>query len=61
VLKDRKKDTVAEFLSNIPKRLCFTNKAVCTDMYDGFINAVKEKLPKSVKIIVDRCNKAGVV
>jgi transposase len=54
VLKDRKKDTVAEFLSNIPKRLCKTIKAVCTDMYDGFINAVKENLPKRVKIIVDR-------
>jgi len=54
VLEDRKKETVKEFLSSIPKRLQKTVKAVCTDMYDGFINAVKEVLPKSVKIVIDR-------
>ena len=54
VLKDRKKDTVAEFLRSIPERLRQTIKAVCTDMYEGFINAVTENLPKGVKIIVDR-------
>jgi len=52
VLKDRKKDTVKKFLKTIPKRLRKTIKAVCSDMYEGFINAAKEVL--RVKIVVDR-------
>lgn len=52
VLKDRKKDTVKKFLKTIPKRLRKTVKAVCSDMYEGFINAVKEVL--KVKVVVDR-------
>jgi len=52
ILKDRKKDTVKEFLKTIPKRLRKTIKAVCSDMYDGFVNAAKEVL--KVKVIVDR-------
>jgi len=53
ILKDRKKDTVKKFLKTLPKRLRKTIKAVCSDMYVGFINAVKEVL--KVKIVVDRC------
>lgn len=53
VLEDRKKDTVKGFLASIPKRLKRTIKAVCSDMYEGFINAAKEAL-KGVRIIVDR-------
>jgi transposase len=52
ILKDRKKDTVKKFLKSIPKRLRKTIKAVCSDMYEGFINAVKEVL--KVKVVVDR-------
>ncbi|RKZ89525.1 MAG: hypothetical protein DRR19_11445 [Candidatus Parabeggiatoa sp. nov. 1] len=37
----------------IPKRLRKTIVAVCSDMYEGFINAVKEVL-KFVPIVVDR-------
>lgn len=54
VLENRLKATVKEFLSSIPKRLHKTLKAVCSDMYDGFINAAKEVFPKKVMIIIDR-------
>lgn len=53
VLKDRKKETVKEFLHSIPDRLVDTINVACCDMYDGFINAVKEVLGK-VKITIDR-------
>jgi len=41
ILKDRKKDTVKTFLKTIPKMLRKTIKAVCSDMYEGFINAAQ--------------------
>lgn len=53
VLKDRLKKTVKEFLWSIPKRLRRTVKAVCSDLYEGFINAVQEVFGKQV-IVVDR-------
>jgi len=52
ILKNRKKDTVKKFLKTIPKRLRKTIEAVCSDMYEGFINAAKEVL--KVKVVVDR-------
>ena len=54
VLKDRKKETVKTFFSRIPTRLRKTVRAVCSDMYDGFINAAKEVFGDKVKIIIDR-------
>ena len=54
VLKDRKKDTVKNFLLSIPKELAITVENVCTDMYDGFINSVKEVFGPKVNIIIDR-------
>ena len=54
VLKDRKKDTVKDFLSSIPNELARTVQNVCCDMYDGFINAAKEVFGSKVKIIIDR-------
>ncbi len=45
VLADRKKETVKQFLQGIPLRLKKSIESVCTDMYDGFINAVKEVIP----------------
>lgn len=54
VLPDRKKATVKAFLQGIPRRLRRTIGSVCCDMYDGFINAVKEVLGKRVKIVIDR-------
>jgi transposase len=57
VLPDRKKKTVKFFLETIPERLKHTVRRVCTDMYDGYINAVKEvfnKKSEKVKIVIDR-------
>ncbi len=42
VLADRKKETVRQFLETIPPHLRATLHTVCTDMWDGYVNAVKE-------------------
>ena len=54
VLKDREKATVKEFFLSIPKRLRKTVKAVCSDLYKGFMNAAKEVFGKKIPIIADR-------
>jgi transposase len=53
VLPDRRKETVKQFLRGIPGRLQKTIQTVCTDLYDGFINAVKEELPEAT-VVADR-------
>jgi transposase len=53
VLPDRQKDTVIEFLRSIPRRLIETIHTVCTDMYDGYTEAVREEL-LTARIVVDR-------
>ncbi|MFN2108525.1 MAG: ISL3 family transposase [Anaerolineae bacterium] len=42
VLPDRKKETVRQFLESIPRRLWPTMATVCTDMWDGYVNAAHE-------------------
>jgi transposase len=54
VLANRKKITVKTFLSSMPRKLRKTIKAVCCDMYDGFIHAAQEVFGKRVKIVIDR-------
>ena len=54
VLPDRKKATVKAFLRSIPQRVRQTIHAVCSDMYEGFVNAAKEVFGKRVKIVIDR-------
>jgi len=54
VLKDRQKATVKAFLSEMPRHLCQTIRAVCSDMYEGFVHAAKEVFGKRVKIVIDR-------
>ncbi len=54
VLPDRKKATIKTFLESIPQRVKETVKTVCSDMYDGYINAVKEVLGTKVKVVIDR-------
>ena len=58
VLPDRKKETVRQFLETIPKRLWPTMKTVCTDMWDGYVNAVEEfaeaHAEVSVEVVIDR-------
>jgi transposase len=53
VLADRKQATVELFLGQIPDHLKETIKTVCTDMHDGYVNAVQTQLPKA-RIVVDR-------
>ena len=54
VLKDRKKATVLEFFKSIPKSLKKTIESVCSDLYEGFINAAIEALGQGVRIVIDR-------
>ena len=58
VLPDRKKETVRQFLETIPKRLWRTMETACTDMWEGYVNAVKEFAvahPEvSIEVVVDR-------
>ena len=42
VLKGKEKAAIKAFFKSIPRRLKETITAICTDMYDGYINAVKE-------------------
>jgi transposase len=58
VLPDRKKETVRQFLETIPQRLRRTMETVCTDMWEGYVNAVKEFAEAhpevSIEVVVDR-------
>jgi transposase len=58
VLADRKKETVRKFLETIPKRLRRTMEKACTDMWDGYTNAVEEFAAAhpevSIEVVVDR-------
>lgn len=58
VLPDRKKETVRQFLETIPQRLWPTMETACTDMWEGYVNAVKEFAEAhpevSIEVVVDR-------
>lgn len=57
VLSDRKKETVRAFLDTIPEHLRRTMQKVCTDMWDGYVNAVEEFSAAhdvSLEVVVDR-------
>lgn len=58
VLKDRQKETVKAFLASIPAQLRQTIHTVCTDMWEGYINAVYEVFGRGeecqVKVVIDR-------
>jgi transposase len=54
ILEDRTKQTVKDFLLSIPSDLAKTVKNVCSDMYDGFINAAKEVFGSKVTVVIDR-------
>lgn len=53
VLPDRKKQTVKRFLEGMPRRVKRAIRTVCTDMYEGFLLAVKEVLGKA-HVVIDR-------
>lgn len=50
---DRQKETVVEFLRSIPERLTKTIECACSDMYEGYTEAVREELP-NVRLVIDR-------
>jgi len=58
VLPDRKKSTVRRFLESIPERLRATMETACTDMWEGYVNAVKEFAAAhedvSIQVVTDR-------
>ena len=54
ILTSRKKEDVKKFLLTIPAQLRATVQDVCTDMYEGYINAAKEVFGAEVNIIIDR-------
>jgi transposase len=54
VLKGRTKSDVKQFFLSMPKRLRRTVQYVCSDMYEGFINAAKEVFGRKVRIVADR-------
>jgi transposase len=53
VLGDRKKETVVNFLKTIPPHLQASVMQVCTDLYEGFIQAAQAVLPQA-KVVADR-------
>jgi transposase len=54
VLPNREKDTVKRFFLSIPNELRSTIRNVCTDLYEGYMNAAQEILGDNVNIIADR-------
>ena len=58
VLADRKKETVRAFLETIPEHLRSTIQKVCTDMWDGYVNAAEEFAAAytdvALEVVVDR-------
>lgn len=53
VLPDRLKATVVAWLKSMPATIRSRIRTVCTDMWEGYINAVEEMLPTAT-LVVDR-------
>ncbi len=51
VLPDRTKETVRAFFQSIPARLRETITSVCTDLYEGYLSAAQEVLPRARRVI----------
>jgi len=51
VLSNRKKETVKAFLESIPPKLRSTIRTVCSDLYEGYLEAVHEVLPNTRQVI----------
>jgi len=58
ILPDRKKEPVRQFLATIPAHLRATLHTVCTAMWDGYVNAVKEfaaaHADVTLAVVIDR-------
>jgi transposase len=53
VLPNRKKETVRRFLESIPRAAKRAIRTVCSDLYEGCLNPVKEVLPHAT-LVADR-------
>jgi len=53
VLPGRTKDEVIDFLRLIPEKLRKTVKTVCCDLWEGFIEAVRQEIPEA-QVVADR-------
>ena len=54
VISGREKASIKAPLKSIPKKLKKTVEAVCTDMYDGYVNAARQVFRKKIIIVIDR-------
>jgi transposase len=55
VLPDREKATVKAFLESIPPTLARTIHTACSDMYEGYLQAIREvKTLSHVRLVADR-------
>ena len=54
VVKGREKSNIIQFLRTIPKPLHCTIRAVCCDLYEGYMNACSEVFDKAIPIVADR-------
>jgi len=54
LLNSRKKVEIMKFLSTIPEKIKVGIQWVCSDMYEGYINASQEVLGKKTRIVIDR-------
>jgi len=59
VIEGRHKDDIKSFLQSIPAHLRKTVKTVCTDMYDGFVNAAIEVFGIQ-SLVIDRYHVAKI-
>lgn len=53
VLSGRTKDEVIDFLRFIPEKLRKTVKTVCCDLWEGFIEAIRQEIPEA-QVVADR-------
>ena len=54
LLKGRKKADIITFFSTIPLRLKTQIQWVCSDMYEGYINASQTVFGKKTRVVIDR-------
>jgi transposase len=53
MLPDRTKATLVDWLQQIPSAISRQIRTVCTDMWEAYVVAVQETLPKA-RIVIDR-------
>ena len=54
VMPGREKAKITAFLKSMPKKLKKTVEAICTDMYDGYVNAAREVFRNKAIVVIDR-------